>query len=107
MLCHTECDMPTARMPHQMHGTFTERLDERDRVRDVLCHGEARTRAIPVLRKVMPHADCDDAMLARQRPEHRRPDAEIAQRTMHADQRRTAADLEVGHVMVVHAQVLH
>src|ERR1035437_1720674 len=49
----------------------------------------------------------DDATFFRQRPEHRRPGAEIAQRAMYADQRRTPADLEIGHVVSVDGEGLH
>src|ERR1700751_522598 len=46
-------------------------------------------------------------MLLRQRPEHRIPGAEIAERAVHADQRVALSDLEIGHVISVDAQCLH
>jgi hypothetical protein len=46
-------------------------------------------------------------MLFRQRPEQRRPGAEVVQRAVHADQRRPLPDLEIGHIGAVDAKALH
>ncbi|GEC47951.1 hypothetical protein BJA01nite_55930 [Bradyrhizobium japonicum] len=49
-------------------------------------------------------------MPLRQRLEHTAPDAEVIERTMHADQRRPApvfAHVEIGHVVSVDVEALH
>ena len=55
----------------------------------------------------MPQTNSDHAMFFRQRSEHRRPGAEIAQRAVHAYQRWAMADLEIGHVGAVDLKRLH
>ncbi len=46
-------------------------------------------------------------MVLRERPEHGGPGAEIAERAVHADQRRSLAEFEIGHVVIVDAKILH
>src|SRR5438270_6090682 len=82
-------------------------LDEGDHILDMLRDRIGVTAAVPTLRKEMPQADRDQAMFAGQRPEHRRPDAKIAERAVHAHQRPALANLEIGHVVAVDAQHLH
>src|SRR5207302_8819929 len=43
----------------------------------------------------------------RQRTEHRIPGAEIAERAVHADQRRAFPQFEIGHVVTIDAKCLH
>ncbi|BAL79557.1 hypothetical protein S23_63700 [Bradyrhizobium cosmicum] len=49
-------------------------------------------------------------MPLRQRPEHAAPDAEVVERAVHTEQRRTAAvfaHVEIGHVVSVDVEALH
>ena len=80
-------DMPAARMAHQVDRLRVDLLDEGDGVGDMLRHPVVVADAVPMLGKEVPQADRDDAMLFRQRPEHRIPGAEIAERAVDADQR--------------------
>ena len=83
-----KADMAAAGMAHQVDRAGIEFLDEADDVGDMLRHQIVVADTIPVLGKKAAQAECDDAMLSRQRPEHRIPGAEIAERAVHADQRR-------------------
>ena len=107
LLRNAECDMPAAGMAHQVDRPRLDLLDEGDHVGDMLGHPVIVTDAIPVLGKEVPEADRDDAMFFRQRPQHRIPGAEVAERAVHADQRRPFADIEIGHVVSVDAKGLH
>ena len=84
-------DVSAAGMAHQVDRSGIELLDEVDHVVDVLRDRIGVADAVPMFGKESAASDRrDHAMLARQRPEHRRPDPEIAQRAVHADQRRAA-----------------
>src|SRR5262249_55412751 len=66
--------------------------------------------AVPLFRKEVPQADADQSMPLRQRSQYAAPDAEIAERAMHADQRWPLAGLahvEIGHVVSVDVEGLH
>jgi hypothetical protein len=67
--------------------------------------------AIPMLGKKVPQRYRDYQMFLRQGAKHRRPDPEITERTVDADQRRAVisclADLKIGHVISVDAKGLH
>ena len=82
-----ERDVAAARMPHQVDRAVAEFLEEADHVGDVLRHQIIVADAVPMLGKKVPQADRDHAMVFRQRPQHRRPGAEVAERAVHADQR--------------------
>src|SRR5208282_3267988 len=73
----------------------------------MLGDGEAVADAVPMFRKETPQAERNDAMPARERPQHRRPGPKITQRTVHADEMRTLTHLDIGHVITVDAQMLH
>ena len=100
-------DMPAAGMPHQVDRPGVQLLDEADHVIDMLGDRIGVANAVPMRGKKVPQRNRDHAVLPRQRSEHRRPDAEIAQRAMHADQRRSLADVEIGHVVAVDVECLH
>ena len=99
--------MPATGMPHQVDRPGIELPDERDHVVDMLGDRIGVADAVPMLGKKVPQGHRDHPMLLRQRAEHRRPDAEVAQRTMHAHQRRAPADVEIGHVVSVDVKALH
>src|SRR5229473_420558 len=94
-------------MPHQIHRSGIELLDEADHVSCVLRDRIGVADAVPMLGKKVPETDRDHPMFSRQRAEHRRPDAEVAQRAVYAQQRRALADLEIGHVVSVGGEGLH
>src|SRR5882757_2859397 len=94
-------------MPHQVDRSGSDLLDEGDHVSDVLRHLVIVTDGVPMLGKEVPQADRDHAMRFRQRAEHGIPGAEIAERAVHADQRRAFSDFEISHVVAVDAKGLH
>ena len=94
-------------MSHQVDRPGIELLDKRDHVVDMLRDRIGVADTVPMLGKEVPQGHRDHAMLFCQRPEHGRPDAEVAQRAMHAHQRRPLADVQIGHVVSVDAQGLH
>src|SRR5215472_14313974 len=66
--------------------------------------------AIPLLRKKVPQADADHPVSFCQRTEHAAPDAEIVERAVYAEERRSAVGLshiEIGHVVCVDVEGLH
>ena len=77
----------------------------------MLRHSIVVANAIPMLGEKMPQTNGDHPVLLRQRPQHRIPGAEIAERAVYADQRRISglspADLKVGHVVSVDVKSLH
>ena len=103
--------MSAARMSHQVDRPRLHVLDEGDDIIDMLRDRISVADAIPVIGKEMPQAHRDHAVFRRQRPDHRRPDAEIAQRAVDADQRRgsglTLAHVDIGHVVSVDVKGLH
>ena len=94
-------------MPHQAHRAGIQPFDKGDHVVDVLRDRIGVADAVPMLRKKVPQGHRDQPMLSRQGAEHRRPDAEVAQRAVHAHQRRALANIEIGHVVSVDAEGLH
>src|SRR5438067_1649260 len=82
-------------------------LDEGDHVGDMLAHPVIVADTVPMFGKEVPQADRDHAKTFRQRPHHRRPGAEVAERAMHADQWRAFSDFEIGHVVAVDTKRLH
>ena len=94
-------------MSHQVDRSRAELLDEGDHIVDMLRDRIGVAAAVPTLGEEMPQADRDHAMFAGQRAEHRRPDAKIAERAMHAHQRPAFTHLEIGHVIAVDAEGLH
>src|ERR1700751_3633957 len=94
-------------MAHQIDRLRIELLDESDHVGDMLRHAVIVADTIPVLGKEMPETDADHPVIFRQRPEHRIPGAEIAERAVHADQRIALSHFEIGHVVTVDADRLH
>src|SRR6266702_836387 len=94
-------------MPHQVDRSGSDLLDEGDHVSDVLRHLVIVTDGVPMLGKEVPQADRDHAMRFRQRAEHSIPGEEIAERAVHADQRRASSHFEIGHVVTVDAKCLH
>jgi hypothetical protein len=109
LLRDTKRNVSAAGMAHQVDRAVTELLDEGDEIVDVLRDRVGATLAVPVIGKEMAQADADQAMLCRQRADHAAPDAEVVQRTVHADQRRSfcLAYVEIGHVVSVDAKGLH
>src|SRR3954468_22005136 len=99
--------MSAAGVTHQVDRFWLDLFDEGDNVGDMPRHQVIAADAVPVLRKKVPQADGDHAMLFRQRPEYGVPSAEIPERAVHADQRPALSDIEIGHVIAVDAQGLH
>src|SRR5262249_43662220 len=96
--------MAAAGMAHQVDRASVELLDEGDDVVNVLPDRIGVSDAVPLFRKEVPQADADQSMPLRQRSQYAAPDAEIAERAMHADQRWPLAGLahvEIGHVVSV------
>jgi hypothetical protein len=62
-----------------------------------------------VIGKEVPQADANQAMPFRQRADQATPDAEVIERAVHADQRRTLglAYVEIGHVVSIDVKGLH
>ena len=87
-----EGNMPAAGMAHEVDGPGVQLLDEGDDVVDMLRDRIGVADSVPLFGKEVPQADADQPVLLRQRPDHTAPDAEIVERTMHADQRRAALD---------------
>src|SRR6202011_5099588 len=84
--------------------------DKGNHIRDMLLDRIGVATAVPMVGKEMPQADRDHAVFSAERPQHRRPDAKIAERAVHADQWRASlgfANLEIGHVIAVDAERLH
>ena len=79
---------PPREWPIRSTGPAFDPFDEADHVGDMLRHQIVVADAIPMFREKVAQADRDHAMLFRQRSEHRVPGAEIAERAVHADQRR-------------------
>ena len=93
----------------EKYATFIDSTP--DHVVNVL-HGRVGVAdAIPMIGEEMPQRRRDHAVLAGQGTQHRRPDPEIAQRAVDADQRRAIAgalaDIEIGHVIAVDVYCLH
>jgi len=105
----TKRNVSAAGMAHQVDRAVTDLLDENDEIVDMLRDRVGATLAVPVIGKEMAQADANQAMLCRQRADHATPDAEVVQRTMHADQRRSLCMtyVEIGHVISVDVKGLH
>ncbi len=99
--------MPAAGVPHQIDRPGTKFLDEADHIVDVLRDRIGVTDAVPVLGKKVPQRHRDQAMLLRERAKHGGPNAKVAERAVHAHQRRALPDIEIGHVVSVDAKRLH
>ena len=105
-----EADMSATGMAHQVDRSAVELFDEGDDVVDMLRDRIGVADAVPMVGEEMPQRHRDHAVFSRQRTQHRRPDPEIAEGAVHADQRRAIvaiADLEIGHVITVDAERLH
>lgn len=103
----TKRDVAAPRMAHEIDRTGPDLLDEGDHVGNMLRHLVVLAGSVPMLGKEMPQADRDQAMVPRQRAEHRIPGAEIAERAVHTDQRMASSYFEIGHVVTVDAECLH
>src|SRR5437899_989832 len=79
-----EGDVAAARMAHQIDRFGVELFDKANHVVDMLGDRIGVADTIPTIGEEMPQTDRDHTTLARQRTQHRRPDAEIAQRAVYA-----------------------
>jgi hypothetical protein len=94
-------------MTHQIGRSHTEFFDEGNDILDVLGDRIGIADPIPMFGEEVPQAYRDDAVPCRERADHRTPDAEIAERAVHADQRRPLPNVEIGHVISVDVKGLH
>ena len=92
---------PPRECPIRSTGPVSSFSMKADHIVDVLGDRIGVADTVPMLGEEVPQRQRDHPMFARQWAEHRRPDAEVAERAVHADQRRTLADLEIDHVVAV------